>query len=382
MDEQFRRLTSTLWPDSAAVKIWTRGTDIHRFVAVPHAHRPTQILPYGLASVRATATRPSDFRPRLRQWREALGVAGLLSVATVSRSHRFAMRTDAGSIVEHVRDQFERSITAAIVLLGPPRANQKPVLQLHNRRGQTVAFAKVAWNEITTQLLADEHNALTYLNLVPQPGFCVPKVLGAASFGEGSYLLLSPVSVSNRVRASKQRAMDLALAIERTSPGSVSRVTDSPFVDRLLQRSRDLPIAHGIVHNLTLRHAERDLPLRAWHGDFVPWNFLSGSKTMAVWDWERFDQAVPAGFDRLHYSFQLASHRDPSSIGRAVATVRAELSDVLPELDSVTADAHLDWYLAEVLCRYEHDSVMVDVPDLAVRIRALAAAMEQREASR
>ena len=382
MDEQFRRLTSTLWPDSVAVNTWTRGTNIQRFVAVPDAHRPRQILPYGLASVRATATRPSDFRPRLRQWREALGVAGLLSIATVSHSPRFAMQTDTESMVEHLRDHFDRSITSAIVLFGPPRANQKPVLQLHNRRGQTVAFAKVAWNELTTQLLRDEHAALAYLNQVPSLGFCVPRVLGAASFGEGSFLLLSPVAVSNRVRASKQRAMDLAMAIERTSPGSVSRVSDSPFVDRLLQRSQDLPIAHDIVHNLTLRHAERDLPLRAWHGDFVPWNFLSGSKTMAVWDWERFDRAVPAGFDRLHYSFQLASHRDPSSIGRAVATVRAELPEMLPELDSVTADAHLDWYLAEVLCRYEHDAVMVDVADLGHRIRALAAAIEQREASR
>ena len=172
------------------------------------------------------------------------------------------------------------------------------------------------------------------------------------------------------------------MAIERTSPGSVSQGADSPFVDRLLKRSKDLPIAHGIVQNLTLRHAERDLPLRAWHGDFVPWNFLSGSKTMAVWDWERFDRDVPTGFDRLHYSFQLASHRDASSIAPAVVTVRAGLADILPELDLATAHAHFDWYLAEVLCRYEHDSVMVNVPNLAERIRALAATIRDGEGTR
>jgi hypothetical protein len=379
MDECHPWLTSTLWPGASIASGWS--CELTRFVAVPNSAQPTQLLPYSLTSVRAAATRASDFRPRSRQWRDAAGVLGLLALASFRDTKRLAVRDVDPSIVEHFRDSIDSSIKTAVVLCGPPRANQKPVLQLCDRRGVTIAFAKVAWNDLTGQLLVDEHRALTALNAIEHEGFHLPRVLGSGTFGAGQYLALSPVTVGKRVPASEQKAFTVAKAIELTAPAVTTKTADSPFVSRLLQLSQVLPIANGIVNDLSVLHADQELPLRAWHGDFVPWNLLSGETTAAVWDWERYDQQVPIGFDRLHFAFQTGSYRTPDATLAAVEALAARLDSVLPELDQPQAQAHLDWYLAEMICRYEHDAQIVPVPALTERVHQLSLAVQRRRNS-
>ncbi len=344
---------------------------------LPDSGAPTQLLPCTLASVRATTLRASNFRPRRRQLRDGVAVAAMVASSRLDSSRRLALETSAQSLVEHLRQVIDPSIRSALILCGPPRANQKPVLQLVNRFGSTVVFAKVSWNELTDDLLRAEERALRLLERANRVGFEVPRVLGSGDFGAGRWLALSPVGVRRRAACSEAGAFNLAKAIELTAAEVTTTTRTSPFVTQLLQRAADLPIANDIVTALADKHASSDLTLRAWHGDFVPWNILSGEQSTAVWDWERYDRAVPVGLDRLHYAFQVGLTSGSNTISAAQA-VADRVESILPELSPAQARIHFDWYLAEILCRYEHDAHIVHVPALERRVGELAGVAVRR----
>jgi hypothetical protein len=50
------------------------------------------------------------------------------------------------------------------------------------------------------------------------------------------------------------------------------------------------------------RHGGELVRPTAWHGDWTPWNMAWGRDRITLWDWERFEQGVPAGFDAYHYA--------------------------------------------------------------------------------
>ena len=126
------------------------------------------------------------------------------------------------------------------------------------------------------------------------------------------------------------------------------------------------------------RHADRGISLVAAHGDFVPWNILSGTPRPAVWDWERYATGIPAGFDRLHYAFQVQLYRMKRSTADAADAVVGRLRELLPELDHHDAELSLDCYLAELMCRYEHDAAQTGVHTLATRAAELATVLHLR----
>ena len=90
---------------------------------------------------------------------------------------------------------------------------------------------------------------------------------------------------------------------------------------------------------LLAREADRPIALTASHGDYVPWNVLSGRPRPAVWDWERFDRAVPAGSDRIHYRFQVGVQRAHRGVVDVMASIAGELDTILAGLDILAADA-------------------------------------------
>jgi hypothetical protein len=55
----------------------------------------------------------------------------------------------------------------------------------------------------------------------------------------------------------------------------------------------------------------------AWHGDWNPGNCTIVGDEVLVWDWERYDPEVPAGFDALHLHLQSAL--DAGTAPRAAA---------------------------------------------------------------
>jgi hypothetical protein len=371
-------LTSTLWPTTSPTTVVPGARAAGRFVAVPNATAPRQLIPWRPSSAWAVTRRATDDRSRARLVLDGLGVLGLLAAAPLSRQRRIDVdATIEGSLVEALRERIDSSIHSAIVLWGPPRANRKPVLQLSDRRGRTVAFAKVAWNELTTELLDQEEQSLRHLARIAQPGFVIPRVLGREQFGSVEWLALSPAGVASRNRATETSAFELARMIERTAASSTAMMSSSPFLGRLSADVGGLGICEPLVAALQVRHGDRQLAMAAWHGDFVPWNFLSGSPQAAIWDWERYDQSVPVGFDRLHYCLQMQLHRQHVATEVAVRSLLTRSAAILPELEADDARLHAELYVAEIAARYEHDAALAESPDLQQRVVELDAALRR-----
>jgi len=389
-------ITDNLWPGASLSPERVSGAAAE-LVAVPDASAPTQLLPASWTSVAAVARRPSDDRPRGKALRDAIGVAGLVALSRFDRRRRLTVVGDAdASLVAHLRRVVDPRIADAVVLCGPARANRKPVMQLHDRHGRTVAFAKVAWNDLTRALLAREHAALTHLASRTTTGFQCPRVLGSGSFGDAEWLALGPVGVSKRSAPSDAASFAVAREIERTADEWNGAVGANPFVQRLAAAATGLATSAPIVADLAAASESSDLVLRAAHGDFVPWNTLTGTPAPAVWDWERYEQQAPAGYDRFHHVFQTSIFRRGMPVAAAVAAMDARFDGIVPDLGRA-ARIHLDWYLADLLCRYERDASPVGSPaspetppvaveprhpSLMARVADMATVMEQRRSRR
>jgi hypothetical protein len=349
-------VAAVLWTD-AEIGDWRPWGDRRtqqRLIAIPRSGDIRQLLPWRLSTIVATAGRTSDDRAMTRRFRDSLGVFLLLTGGALTKSRQFGV-TAHSSLVDHVASQLGSTPTYGIVLCGPPRANQKPVIQLHDGSGRTLAYVKVAWNDLTRRLLEDERIALDHLASLPDKGFSAPPVLATGTFGDATWLALGPVGVRRGMRPDPRRVDALAMTIERTGPPWEGPTADAGYVARLVRLAAGLPETEAAVERLVEQYSDRPMRLGATHGDFTPWNMLSGSPEPAVWDWERYHTGAPIGFDRLHLRTQIALRRDPASLPDTLRRLSRDLDDVLPDLPRVQRQAHLDWYMADLLCRYERD---------------------------
>jgi hypothetical protein len=350
-------VSRVLW-SGADVTGW-RAPDrpgLERFVAHPDREHVRQLLPLRPGTIVAIGTRSSDDRPRRRAARDSFGAAALIMLGAVSTRRRLGV-VGADSLVDHVAKAIGRTGLLGIVQCGPPRANQKPVLQLHDRWGRTVAWVKVAWNDLTRQLLETEVATLERLAGVGDKQFTAPAVLAGGAFGESTWVALAPIGVTKRVRPTMAEADALALRVERTADRWEGACSGSAYLARLAASAAGLDRGEPLVARLAERWGERPLQCAASHGDFVPWNILSGSPAPAVWDWERYSTSAPVGTDRFHFRTQVGIHRRGREVSEVVAEIASDLAAVVPELEPWQRQAHLEWYVVDLLCRYEGDGV-------------------------
>ena len=345
-----------LWRANATDTWSLSGVDaVDRFVTVPSARAFRHALPWRLSSVVATSQRTSDDSPLSKRARDALGVLGLLVVAVTSTSRRLVVEHD-GSLVAHLANELGLGSSHGLIMLGPPRANQKPVIQLHDRFGRTQAYVKVGWSDLTRQLLAAEEVSLTTLAAMDRRGFVVPPVLGSGSFGALRWLAIGPLSVRRRAPVTLGGVDALARAVERCASPFFVTSARSTFVARLSGDTALPPIGREVVDRTLDRWSHQEITVAAAHGDFVPWNMLNGRDGAALWDWERFRDDAPIGFDRLHYRIQVGLHRDRRPAADVVRALSLQLDTVLADVHPNARAAHLDWYLTDMLCRYARDA--------------------------
>ena len=254
------------------------------------------------------------------------------------------------------------------------------MLQVIDRVGRTVAFVKLAWNDLTTTLLAHEQGVLTNLATRQLGPVEIPRVLGAGLVDGISWLALSPVRTHFARRALTH--LDAADAIARACGVDESSLGHTDLTEALTRRANGLPLAAAAVERLLNDHGSRSLTIGSWHGDFVPWNMSTGKSAVAVWDWERFASGVPVGFDRLHFAMQVAVHRTGLSVAQAISTTRAAVPSLLSNVEPAGRAATFDAYAAEMLIRYEHDALESPNPNLTAWCEQLAHAGPRPEVAR
>ena len=166
-----------------------------------------------------------------------------------------------------------------------------------------------------------------------------------------------PVDASHPVLpAPRLAAMREVVLLAGTTRSALAR---GSFWDRMRSSADDLarePLGDRLwaaVDDIERHHGDRDVELGGWHGDWGHWNMGMGDGALQVWDWERYDPAVPVGFDALHFAAQAVRPgerdfpRQEETFLRSVPRTLTQVG-VDPGLHALT----LRLYLLEISARY------------------------------
>ncbi|HET6560903.1 MAG TPA: hypothetical protein VFG72_03440 [Marmoricola sp.] len=269
--------------------------------------------------------------------------------------------SEADSIERYLADHLGREVRVG-VMLGTPRANQKPVLQVFSLDGDVVAFVKVGHNELTSALVRGEAEALRRLAQHRPGSFRPPRLLHHGQWRSMEVLVQSVLSGDLGLHATAGQRTTAMSELARLFGTRSERLVDSDFFGTIGARVDEVadPDLERRLRRCRQQIADlwgdSVLELGAWHGDWGHWNMALTSEAVQLWDWERFDADVPVGFDGVHFQAQVV---------RPTASDRSEqesqfLERVPGELLScgVPPGRHrlvLALYLLEVGVRYATD---------------------------
>lgn len=360
--DYLRSAVSELWPQPATSTISREVSRRRRnpgasWIVLPSLARPRLLLPEGVPAAAAMLRRYDATRREagLRKMLEIAFSHGVLTRLPVPRLH---VEGDAG-VAAHLERVLGQQVRIGIIL-GTERANRKPVLQVFDAEGGTLAFVKVAGTPGTTDLLAAEAVALDRVAAASPSSFVAPRVLDHSRWGELSLLVLSPLPASQLgVRSSDPETAAMA---ELAQLSGLSSLSSADLTDRQLRRLRDLPtgpLTDRVATCARALHAmtAEPVPTGTWHGDWAPWNMARSNGRLQVWDWERSTTA-PVGFDALHHASQLA-WQARGSVTDALRSLEGAVDAVFDALHLTRRPGCLRaLYLLEICLRY-----LADQPD-------------------
>jgi hypothetical protein len=372
-----RQVCDLLWPSPATVTLGNQAPGRAgakgggraaetEFILLLGMRRPRLLIPAaagaGAAAVRGYG-QPGSRTARLGARALSLALASGLG-GTVLRS-RIRVHAPPGTdtIESFLQDALGRDILLSMYL-SPARANRKPVLQLLSPRGQPVGFAKIGTSPLTRALVQAERDALTRLGRAGLSDVTVPQVLHYGEWRGKNVLVLSALPVWLRRRPVGGARLDAAMS-SVASVGGLRReaLAAGSYWQQLTGRlaaadeSADRDTLLGALDTLSARAGNARLVLGSWHGDWTPWNMASTSGGLLVWDWERFTDGVPVGFDALHYRLQrdvVPGRREPRA---AAAGCIEDAPQALAAFGLGASEARTTGilYLADLATRYLAD---------------------------
>ena len=264
----------------------------------------------------------------------------------------------ADSVERYLGEHLGAEVRVGI-LLGTRRVSQKPVLQVFGLDGSSLGYAKVGHNDLTTALVRREAEALvTVRGHLPQ-SFRLPRLLHHGRWAGLEILVMSPLTTVPGQPVT--RSARLAATREVTALGHpvTAALAESGFWTRLRTAAARLPAdevglrLQAALGTIEERHGADLVGLGCWHGDWGTWNMGMGRGVLKVWDWERFDPAVPVGFDAVHFAAQSVRPEDREAPHQESVFLQA-VPGLLAELGIPPAhhDLTLRLYLVEIAIRY------------------------------
>lgn len=347
----WRLALAALWPHPNRVALRRgpgRATDLS-YLLLPTASKATLLVPTGprrataaaLGNYKSPSTRAGRTQARMLR---GIGRTGLANLAP-SRAI-ISLEPGAESLMAHISELLGEELIAGIHL-GPPRANQKPIIQVLRPSGETVAFAKVGINDLTNERVSVEAEALSQLNRTFFSHLVVPELLHHGRWRDCSFVLLAPVQTwtsSGIDGDSRARAMQELSGNERGRPEPLSASAWWTRTRHNLVENEHASEARALTQ-LVSRAEERwgDVDVKVgWnHGDWTPWNMSTVGNRAIVWDWEVFSEDVPVGFDALHYAFQAGVRLDGLSPRESLDRLASRSGMVVEQNGAPAAQGHM-----------------------------------------
>jgi thymidylate kinase len=230
------------------------------------------------------------------------------------------------SLLERLNEILQQRGLSFAISLGTPGRNRKPVIQVLSQKGETVAYAKVGWNEATNALVRNEADVCGYLSAACFAAFAVPAVL-YAGWWEDRFLCIQSAPTDNIETAPQKLASEYVAVLEELRSFHIRwmPLKESAFWRKLSQRVATLQDSfHGDILQqglCRLEESHHTLPFYFCHGDFAPWNAHLLNGRLFIFDWEYADFEAPPLWDLFHFAVQtmwLLQNRTPTDVLQAV----------------------------------------------------------------
>ena len=344
-----------LWPDAGPPTLTNRPSLLRQsdnqreWFLLPNPRRPTLLVPSGVRQASRMLQRHGERRfPRLTRAGLAKAIqTGLMRHTPLSRLQvsdpRGRPPSQGASVLDHIA-QVVPDVHGCGLILGTPRPNRKPVLQLFAVDGTTIGFAKVGITPATRHLVLTEAANLKAVRNAGLRLLEVPQILYVGSFNDTDVLVLSPMESSQERR---QRQMPLAAMRELAH---LSALESQPLASSEYWRGLERDVTESgnapgvaeigeLMGRASRRWSTTRIDLGSWHGDWAPWNMGYHAGIVQLWDWERFRSPVPIGFDAIHFAAQAVRHDRPDTAQLEDELV-ARTEGLLSEMDSPVGAEH------------------------------------------
>ncbi|MBM9458559.1 hypothetical protein JK386_01445 [Nocardioides sp. zg-536] len=361
-------VAAELWPGSQVVPAQTAADDrpVHaRFAVLRRNGAPHMLVPAEPSRAAAESIRRISAASSLREQATRSAVSALVRRAPVLLREQVEVRGGAGGLVDHLGELLGTQVSVS-VSVGSARVNRKPVLQVFDAQGRSLAFAKIGWSAHTNADVAAEGQALRTLSGHDFRHLAHPAVLAQSSWLDHLVLVIEPLRPRPLVGAGHRwspplEAMEELAWLGAAGPGA-SGVEEGPLDRAPWWRRQWVQVGRlpdpvfrarmgRVLSRIEAAHGGRNVVCGAWHGDWTPWNMAAGrGGRVLVWDWERFETGVPVGLEPLHYALSAAHPGGPPSSAGLLRTL-----EWAAEADMRGAsDPHLRelLYLVAVLVRY------------------------------
>lgn len=336
------------------------------FLLVPSASRPKLVVPAGPRAVTVSAIRRyrqvRGPRDRARRAATVLVVRCGFGGRVFGRARvPLAPAETAATLEAHLAGLLGRPAYVSLHL-GPPRAVQKPVLQVMTAQGEVVGYAKLGVTPFTRELVRHEAEALRELAGRSWEHLVVPPVVHHGRWRGHELLVVGALEGS--ARAATPGTLSVAMVeLARFRGVTTTSLAESTYWTRLGERLGALPatpivdVLRGGAARIVAAHGATAVAFGSWHGDWTSWNMTFDADHALVWDWEKLEHDVPLGLDAVHHAVQdlvVAHGRRPA---QAFDEVAGRAPDLLAPFDLGPGPAQVvvQLYALEVATRYVED---------------------------
>lgn len=353
------------------------------FRFVPNASRPNLVVPAAPARAAARTVMRFSAASSIRDSgsRFAAGLALGMGAVRASKDS-ITIRVGDETIVQHLQEVLGQPV-AISVGIGSARVNRKPVLEVFDGRGRTLAFVKMGVDGVSRRdVLTEGDNLQSLVGRVPQ-GVTIPRVLHSGLWNDHVVLVMSALptrlqrpGVRRNVPVQQMDALSRAWGADRRE------LAATPFWHGQRKRAEGLVSGEvrerlcAVLDKVEARWGSTLVETGAWHGDWTPWNMAWRRGQLQLWDFERLDRSGLVGLDVVHYAVNESMQRagvTHSEVARA-ATLATRLLGCAPDTEDLMAAA----YMSAISLRYfsaasgERGELIVD------RAEFMAEALEQR----
>jgi len=268
----------------------------------------------------------------------------------------------SGDIVDYLSKALGQRCYVCIYI-GPPRAVQKPVLQILSGTGQTLGFAKIGVDDTSRHLVRRETQNLRFLSTANLRTVTVPAVMHSGQWAGHEVLAQQALLRTGRGYVDGS-TLEAAMYEIAHAEGTASRALErSSYWSRLHQRIEDLPrsplgeLIRAVRDEVGATSGSVSVPFGCWHGDWGPWNMTQSEGRLLVWDWEHFEHDVPLGFDAIHHQVQSAvlSGSAPESAFVDARCAAQRLLSPFGRVEPALAQVIVQLYTLEISTRYLSD---------------------------